>query len=231
LIEEWRNFCAQLFERHQLFHSFWLNFQPNKTNTIFGEKWLHINGPEILWQYIYGVDIAFGPSHFAQANLAMMEKLLGDLVGYIPPHIKVVELYGGVGVIGLSLREKVDSCIIVEREESAAFYFHKSQERLSEEAQKKFSFHTCDAREALAYISHHDTVIVDPPRKGLSRPVIDLISPFDRLFYVSCNFETLARDAEQLQARGFMIKQAKSYYFFPGTNHIELLVHFEKKSG
>jgi len=231
LIQIWRAFCEQLFQKSTLFHSFWLNFQPYKTNTIFGQQWLHIIGPEVLWQHIYNHDIAFGPSHFSQANVGLMEVLLGDLVGSIPQGANVVELYGGVGVIGLSLPEKVASCTIIEREKNTDYYFTLSKERLPESLRSKFSFHVSDANKAAAYSSHHDTIIVDPPRKGLDIRVRELVSSFTRIVYVSCNFRTLARDIELLEQQGFTIQEAKSYYFFPGTNHIELLVILEKQSG
>ena len=83
---------------------------------------------------------------------------------------------------------------------------------------------------ALEYISHDATVIVDPPRAGLHDAVIDklLETAPERIVYLSCNPVTQARDVAKL-AEKYGILHHHGYNFFPRTPHIEHLVVLDLK--
>src|SRR5699024_6993568 len=70
-----------------------------------------------------------------------------------------------------------------------------------------------------------ELIAVDPPRAGLGREVRDTIhaSAAERLVYVSCDPATWARDVADLTARGWELKLARPYDFFPHTHHVEML--------
>lgn len=236
--ENARKLCALIWEENDakkpFWHSLWLNFNTKKSNTIFGEKWIHLFGKECIWEEILGVSIPYGPSHFGQANLDLFEELLLDLRKAIVQGAKVIEFYGGSGAIGLSIGDKCAHVTISEREKSAEKYFEMAKERLPIEVQKKVFFVSGKATDLVSQIGSADTCIVDPPRKGLEKAFIQAISSekeVKHLAYVSCNFESLKRDCEELLNLGWAITYVKSYLFFPGTNHIELLAIFTKKSG
>jgi 23S rRNA (uracil1939-C5)-methyltransferase len=75
-----------------------------------------------------------------------------------------------------------------------------------------------------------DVVLVDPPRAGLEKRVIDGIlkmSP-NIIAYVSCDPSTLARDAARLINGGYKLKQVTPFDLFPQTFHIESISFFEK---
>jgi tRNA/tmRNA/rRNA uracil-C5-methylase (TrmA/RlmC/RlmD family) len=105
-----------------------------------------------------------------------------------------------------------------------------------------------------------DTIIVDPPRKGLEPEVLDeLCKPVDvdqmyvedvsvltvpdeqvkwtndarTLIYVSCGFDALARDAERLLTSnaGWMLESATGYILFPGSDHVETVCVFTRRGG
>ena len=72
------------------------------------------------------------------------------------------------------------------------------------------------------------TVIVDPPRTGMSREALDgavALKP-SRLIYVSCDVATLARDARRLVDAGFAIDRVDAFDLFPNTPHVETVVLF-----
>jgi 23S rRNA (uracil1939-C5)-methyltransferase len=75
-----------------------------------------------------------------------------------------------------------------------------------------------------------DAVIFDPPRKGLGPEIVRslLQSPAGRVFYLSCNPSTLARDLKELAA-GYSVSLIRGYDFFPHTPHIETLAVLERK--
>ncbi|HFQ61809.1 MAG TPA: tRNA (uridine(54)-C5)-methyltransferase TrmA [Epsilonproteobacteria bacterium] len=71
------------------------------------------------------------------------------------------------------------------------------------------------------------TVLVDPPRAGLDKGTIDLISKIENIIYISCNPETLARDLETL-SQTHIVKEAAMYDQFPHTSHVESGVFLQK---
>ena len=77
-------------------------------------------------------------------------------------------------------------------------------------------------------VYNFSTVLVDPPRAGLDKGTIELISTIDNIIYISCNPETLARDLETL-TQTHEVKEAAMYDQFPHTEHVESGVFLQKK--
>jgi len=77
-----------------------------------------------------------------------------------------------------------------------------------------------------------ETVIVDPPRTGLSREAMDKVLTLTapRLIYVSCDVATLARDARRLVDDGYAIERIDGFDLFPNTPHVETVVVFTRES-
>ncbi len=71
------------------------------------------------------------------------------------------------------------------------------------------------------------TVLVDPPRAGLDKATIKLISKIDNIIYISCNPKTLARDLEEL-TKSHTIKKGAIFDQFPHTHHIECGIFLQK---
>jgi len=73
-------------------------------------------------------------------------------------------------------------------------------------------------------------VIVDPPRAGLDKQVVDEILKLapQMIAYVSCDPSTLARDAARLINGGYKLKEVTPFDLFPQTYHIESISLFEK---
>ena len=70
------------------------------------------------------------------------------------------------------------------------------------------------------------TVVMDPPRKGSTPEAIDFLaeSGFERIVYISCNPDTLARDCARFREHGFRIGAATPVDLFPHTGHVETVV-------
>jgi 23S rRNA (uracil1939-C5)-methyltransferase len=76
----------------------------------------------------------------------------------------------------------------------------------------------------------YDMIILDPPRAGCERAVLNGILELAprRVVYVSCNPSTLARDVKVLRLGGYNLKSIKAFDMFPQTLHIEAVVLMEK---
>lgn len=209
-----------------LFQSIWLNINPRITNTIFGDEWIKISGDDFLFQTILGKSFAFHPASFSQVNLPLFEKMLLSIRDYLPTDTNLLELYSGNGVISLSLLDKCCRVFLVEKNPYSFISFQETMKKFSTKEQEKVLFYS-SSLEDLAELPDVDTLIVDPPRKGLQGNLPDIPS-LQRIIYISCHFPSFKVDAEKLQEQGFVLKKAEGYLFFPGSNHIEILGIFEK---
>ncbi|XP_024387469.1 uncharacterized protein [Physcomitrium patens] len=159
-------------------HSVWANFQTSRTNVILGGRWRHLMGESELWERVGGVDIAFTPASFGQANTQAFEALLRRMQKVVKVGSRVVELYAGVGAIGLSLAAtrkcRVVKCVEVNKE--AKPVFERSLTRLPPSVNAEISWHCADVSVSpINWLEGSDVVIVDPPRKGLDLPVVEAL--------------------------------------------------------
>lgn len=210
-----------------LWNSIWVNFNTQRTNVIFGQEWKLIKGSDYVCEKLAGVNVYFHPANFAQANLTVFEKMLMDIKARLPEKKRVVEYYAGVGVIGLSVADKAATVICSEINPYAEAAFEKSR---SFHALKNISFYTGSVVDHTHFLQESDVVIVDPPRKGLDRVLVDALLENDNckeLMYISCGWTSFKKDCERLKDR-WKMDRAKGYLFFPGTDHLEVFVTFKK---
>lgn len=226
LIQEWGE------ENPTFWHSLWLNFNHRSTNTILGPEWKLVCGEELLWEKFEDVAVCYGPASFGQANLPLFERLLIRLRNLVPAQARVAEFYAGVGVIGLFIASQCEWVRCSEVNPFAEAYFERSRARLASSQAVKLSFHSGSTQERLALLNDATTVIVDPPRKGLEKAFFTALkanSSVKQLVYISCGWEAFQRDCQLLEAEGWKIRHVDGYYFFPGSDQIELLVDFERE--
>ena len=86
-------------------------------------------------------------------------------------------------------------------------------------------------RRVAARAAGAEVVIVDPPRRGLDRPLLEALAsdPPGRLVYLACDRTSLARDLEALMASGRLVPRGlEAFDFFPFTDHVETLVWLDR---
>lgn len=168
---------------------------------------------------ILGVPFHYATEGFFQINLPVYEQALKDMREWVPKDGQVVDLYSGVGTIGLTIGGK--GVTLVELNEHAVREMERNIKELNSEATPVLAA----SEQALEYITADKTVIVDPPRAGLHDDVIYqlLDEKPKRIIYLSCNPVTQARDVAKL-TQAYGIKHHMGYNFFPHTPHIEHLV-------
>jgi 23S rRNA (uracil1939-C5)-methyltransferase len=221
----------KVLEKQTDWHSIWINFQPDSTNRIFGDEWQLISGEPVIWETLAGTSICFHPACFAQAHLNLFEKILLSIKKSVKPNQKIVEFYAGVGVIGLTLADTLTSLVCTEITPFAQACFELAKKQLPVEQQKKVHSKIAASNEGISLLHDADVIIVDPPRKGLDPTLLQAIlenTSATQLVYLSCGFRSFKHDAEKLLAAGWHITKAEGYLLFPGTDHVETLVIFEK---
>ena len=177
---------------------------------------------ENLKDNILGHEYSYSPNGFFQINLPVYELALLEIKKYIKTD-EVLDLYAGVGTIGLSVaRDKNLTLVEVDK---ATFKELKNNAKNAKTILAK-------SEEVLEYIAPDQTVILDPPRAGCDRKLIDRlleVSP-RQIVYLSCNPATQARDVKILLTK-YQIEAIKTFNFFPRTPHIENLIILEPKNG
>lgn len=231
--ELWKQRLERLWRQDTaLWHSLWINGNVRRDNVIFGSTWTCVQGEEWLWEGIGGVDFAFGPATFGQANLDLFERLLEDLCLKVPAESRVAEYYAGVGVIGLNLAAKGCQVKCCEIAPQAGQAYEMAAYRLGAEAANRVTFKTGQVRHFISWLQDVDVVVVDPPRKGLEPELLCALSADTgmarQLLYISCGWLAFQRDCAALLASGWRISNATIYSLFPGTDQVELLVSFER---
>lgn len=223
-----------LEEAPTLWHSIWLNHNARADNVIWGDTWDLLWGKPWLHAEVGLASMALHPGCFFQANVPLFRTLIDDLTLWVPKLKRVVEFYSGCGVMGLHLAGALGNRVVCcERNPIARLSFDASYARMSRERgmNLQVEFVMKSTERALDLLDGAQVVLVDPPRKGLSGELLAVFKESQKgvsLFYMSCGWQTLMRDAEALCASGWRIKRAKSYLFFPGTDQIECLIEMEK---
>jgi len=153
--------------------------------------------------------------------LPIYEQALQDMKAWIPADRPAVDLYSGVGTIGLTIGG--ENVTMVEISEAAVTEMKRNITALEREKAVKAILAPSEA--ALDHITGDATIIVDPPRAGLHEDVVNklLSAAPQRIIYLSCNPVTQARDVARL-AEKYGIRAHRGYNFFPRTPHIEHLV-------
>ncbi len=196
---------------------------PKSPASIITERLVSV-GNVTLSDSVLGVPFRYATEGFFQINLPVYEQALRDTKGWIPPDKPTVDLYSGVGSIGLTIGGP--GTILVELNEHAVREMKRNIADLKADATPVLAA----SEQALEYISHDKTIIVDPPRAGLHSDVIKklLETHPQRIIYLSCNPVTQARDTALL-AEKYGIRSHRGYNFFPRTPHIEHLVVLDAK--
>ena len=172
---------------------------------------------------LLGQNYTYSPNGFFQINLPVYELALQAIAKEIHTE-KVLDLYAGVGSIGLSVARDKDLTLV---EVNGAAY-----QEMQNNAQNLPNA-TCilDKSENVAsYITPDCTVILDPPRAGCEASLIHAINEVqpEKLIYLSCNPVTQARDLAML-AEAYQIAPLQPFNFFPHTPHIENLAILTRK--
>jgi tRNA/tmRNA/rRNA uracil-C5-methylase (TrmA/RlmC/RlmD family) len=175
----------------------------------------------ILHDALNGYTYSYSPNGFFQINLPVYEMVLQEIARNISTN-KVLDLYAGVGSIGLSVARDKDLTLV----EVNGAAFEEMQNNAKGTDAKCVLAKSEDVTE---YITPDSTVILDPPRAGCDTKLIAKLNEIKpvKIVYLSCNPITQARDIALL-TNNYRIQKIQPYNFFPRTPHIESLAILER---
>jgi len=185
-------------------------------------------GNDFVTEEILGSKFSYGFDCFFQNNIELFAEALKEIRGAAFKCGKLVDLYSGVGVIGLSLRDLADKVYAVESSSNSAKYA-----ALNAAANGASNFEmVCSLSEKTeeGLFDGTDILVLDPPRAGLHGKVIKRIMEImpKRIIYLSCNPITQGRDAAFFMEK-YKIIRAAGFDFYPNTPHAETLLVFERE--
>ncbi|HUC96784.1 MAG TPA: 23S rRNA (uracil(1939)-C(5))-methyltransferase RlmD [Candidatus Saccharimonadales bacterium] len=199
---------------------------PQSPASVITER-LQSWGTTILTDEILGVPFSYSAESFFQINLPVYIQALNDMKKWVNEDTPTIDLYSGVGTIGLTIGGR--DVTLIEINESAVHEMKRNIKTLG--SKKNVRVVLASSENALEYIAKESEVVVDPPRAGLHKDVIEKLideSP-KRIIYLSCNPVTQARDTAML-AEKYGVRYHMGYNFFPRTPHIEHLIILELKN-
>ena len=213
-----------------------VNVNPRNTNVILGTETHTLCGPGFIEDTLCGVPVRLGPLSFYQVNTLAAERLYGIAAEYaqLQPDDLLLDLYCGMGTIGLSMVDRCRSLIGVEIVPEAIDSAKANAARMGEAVAARSRFFCADAGKAASQLAaeglHPDVIVLDPPRKGCDEATLSAVVAMSprRVVYVSCNPSTAARDAKWLETQGYRTEKVQPVDLFPRTKHVECVIALSK---
>ena len=228
--------CTALREQFPAISTILLNVNAKNTNVILGSENHILYGPGYIEDSLCGVPVRLGPLSFYQVNTLAAERLYGVAAQYaqLAPDDTLLDLYCGMGTIGLSMADQCRELIGVEIVPEAIESAKANAARMGEAVAAKSRFFCADAGQAATQLAaeglHPDIVMLDPPRKGCDEATLSAVVRMAprRVVYVSCNPATAARDAAWLEKNGYHAEKVQPVDLFPRTKHVECVIALSK---
>lgn len=227
------DFAASLTAAFPAVKTVAINYNDRNTNVVLGKVTETVLGPGYIEDLLLGKRYRIAPQSFYQVNRTQTETLYQTAIARagLTGRERVLDLYCGIGTIGLSMAEHCCRLVGVEIVPQA---IENAKANAKLNGIENAEFFCADAKEAAARFAaegrQFDVIIVDPPRKGCDRQTLDAIAQMapKRLVYVSCNPATLARDLKILGELGYTTRSVTPVDLFPRTHHIEAVALLEQ---
>ncbi|HTT58943.1 MAG TPA: hypothetical protein VMF33_02750 [Acidimicrobiales bacterium] len=143
-----------------------------------------------------------------------------------------VDLYSGVGLFSVALARRVGERGRLTAVESSPYAVRDARENAAGLGQLKVREWSVTPRSVNDTVREGSVVVLDPPRQGLARGVVDaLVARLPRqVVYVSCDAATFARDLKNFLGHGFVLSDLRVFDLFPMTEHVEIVANLDSPS-
>lgn len=228
------HFIRALLELHPEITTIVMNINNQFTSMLLGKQEKVLYGSGTIVDELCGCRFRISPKSFYQINPVQTERLYGTAMEYagLTGRETVIDAYCGIGTIGIVAAKGAGKVIGVELNPDAV------RDAIANAKLNEISnirFYNADAGEFMVGMAqekeHCDVVFMDPPRAGSDEAFLRSVctlSP-EKVVYISCNPETMARDLGYLTRQGYTVKKIQPVDMFPHTNHIECVALMTRK--
>ena len=229
-------FVKKLLEKHPEITTVVLNVNDRFTPVVLGEREKVLYGPGYIEDVLCAHRFRISPRSFYQINPVQTEVLYRTAVDFaaLTGGETVLDAYCGIGTIGITASDRAKQIVGVELNRDAV---KDAIVNAKLNGLKNCWFTAGDAGEYMQRMvqdGHRpDVVFLDPPRAGSDERFLRslLKAAPERVIYVSCDPETLARDLKVLTAGGYQVRRIQPVDMFPWTEHVECVVKLSRQEG
>lgn len=227
-------FIGAIRQLHPEITTILTNVNTRTDSMILGRESRIEYGKGYITDTLLGMKFRIGPDTFFQVNRAQAERLYSTAIrmGNIGPEDKVLDAYCGIGTTTLSFAKIAGSVTGVEINRSSV---QEARHNASANGFSNAKFVCADAtdfmKEEASRGTSYDVVVLDPPRQGTTRTFIRAVNDIspDRVVYISCNPQTLARDLTEFEKCGYDAKEYTVVDMFPWTESVECAVLLKRR--
>ncbi len=229
-----RSFVNALVSRHEEITTVVQSVNSRYTSMVLGDEIKVLYGKGYIEDELCGCIFRISPSSFYQVNPVQtvpLYKTAIDQLG-LDGTQTVIDAYCGTGTIGIIAAKKAGRVIGTEINAEA---ISSAKQNAKLNGCGNAEFYAADAGEFLKGFAQSgqkaDAVIMDPPRAGASKEFLKALVQIkpEKISYVSCCPETLARDLGYLTKGGYRVRSIQPVDMFPHTEHIETVVLLDRK--
>jgi 23S rRNA (uracil1939-C5)-methyltransferase len=222
-----------------------VNVKKKKTPEIMGDECLPIAGKQTILEKVGDMQYEISPLSFYQVNPVQMRVLYDKALEYaqLTGKENVLDLYCGVGAIGLHCASKAKNVLGIESVKGAVIDANRNA-IINNIVNARFICGRAEAELPKVLTGYTDkdgfevkpfkpqVVILDPPRSGCAPELLEATAAAgpERIVYVSCDPATLARDIKILGEHGYEFVEATPVDMFPWTGHVETCVLLSHKN-
>ncbi len=222
------NFVKALRQMHPEITTVVLNINGRNTSMVLGEQEKVLYGKGYIVDELLGMRFRISAKSFYQVNPIQTKHLYQGAISMagLSGKERVLDAYCGTGTIGMIASRDAKEVVGVELNRDAV---RDAITNAKTNQARNIRFVCEDATEYICKVAANkeqfDVVLMDPPRAGSTKEFVDAVISLapERVVYVSCNPETLARDLKWF-CRAYRVETIRPYDMFPLTEHVECVV-------
>ena len=212
--------------------SLYVNINKRTDKLVFdSDKFKHLLGEKYLTSTICGVKYSISPNSFLQVNLDICKAMYQKAFEWLElnKNDNLLDLYSGIGITSIYFAKYAKEVTSIEYNKDATDMAVINKQKNSVENLKIFTG-PCEDVLGKLDLSKFNKVFLDPARMGMEENTIKYIldSNIERMVYMSCSYETLARDIKYLSQK-YTVEKIQTYDMFPQTHHVETLVCLQRR--
>lgn len=207
-----------------------MNHNSTPGNVILGPYTENLLGNGLISELLGKYRLAFDTASFFQVNTGTAEKLFTYASSLVRGARNILELYSGTGSLTCYLAGISDGVTSIEEWRGAVRMASRNLAANGFGNVETLCGRSEDVITDLQDSGKYDAVVLDPPRDGCNRGVLEAVKSFGvrRVVYVSCNPATLARDCRILSGYGYTLESLRAFDMFPQTAHVESVAVMKK---